>query len=1482
MAQDGILVSAGRCGNPAGEGEFLSNLAHWGGGRYYQVDDRFELPDITFKRPRLRPISPVVFQAERVRLGDDPLAASLAPASWPEVTQFVRTPAKPTADVLLSTAGGDPLLARWRYGAGWVATLSLAPGTPAALPLESSPQFGPMLRTLLQTIAPAPDPLRVRPILRPAGLEVAVDAARPDASITLPIDVTVRSGERVVRSSQVQPTAVGRWNVLFPDVPAGTYRLDAAVVQPNGSPAPLAGSAAVAVPTPRAFSRFTPDTDLLAALATPPPVDPGPASPVVPVASGPIRELWIPLALLALVFFLLHVAARRWPHRSAERVKVQATAPPTRAAPPVAAVASIALLLGVVPSARGVVPTTSPATQPASMQERIQAELVRTGDVQSLADELARQHPADPAARQQWTADRAALAWEQGNLPEEIRLLQALAAARPDDPDVLRQLATADEMAGDVQGAEQNWRRILSMHPPRAMADDARLRLAALLLDQGQTKPGVDLLAQTRTDDPLRWSAGIVATLYGQDALAAQLLPAPAAKSPYDASADRLADILGAEADLRLGRAAAAQAAFARARKASPDLADQRYLAEREVAAARQAGTADALAGRWVDEGDRLPIACVAPLASLLRDAGQVDRLLAWWSLLAASPQADHRDAALASDVSDEIVGAAADAHRGADAQAVAGKVLDRNPQSLAALDSAARVALNLDDPATADALLNRRVGTAEEADELRSLGNLAASLGRQTVAERCARLLEAMGGDDAVSGLLLRASLLGHRADVPGQVKLLQQAARAVVDPGQAQAVATALDAAGEGPSAITLLQRITTPGAPSARSDAIEDPLDQLAWLLEKAGRVGEAVAVWQRLWHAADTPAGRVQAERHLIKLAVRSGTLSQLRDQAAARLRGEHPTAADLSLRVDADVQAGDVAGAVDAINASPVAGTATDRLQAIADVELRSTRLAEAEAALQRLSAAQANDPAARRITLERIAEVELSLRRPDLARQAIDAAAQDQDSATAASLLAGILSRSARPASASREYRRAIAAGGGTSDANQWLLWAQAMIRAGQRDAAVARLQLLCVDAARAGNDSLLGIGVDGLLNLDAPVEALRPVRRLVMLRVAARPQQRLPGQLLSDLSGQLGDAALGRRATEVSLAAETEERSDTLRSLIDASRSAGQTEAARDYSQRLLALGEDLPPSLFLDLGEQFLAGGQDDAAIRAFARATEVTTDDVVCRRAAALLERADRPSAAARLLAPLAARLPGDVALQDELAGCYESNREEARAESLYTAALQVGLKRIAVDAGVSSADGGGGPKPKAPRPVRAMPRPAPLVKVEVTAPDPLPDDIRLPLQGALTCAGDDAQRDAVLQAVLRCADERLSAVAAPAPGAPSAGVTPPPDVLLAAAVLRAASFSAAKPDVADEFDRRLLQRWPTATPLRQTLVQTRLWWGLYDRATSFVAGDQPRPPPSVGTAASAAADAAGGAGLVGQHAPGRRVASPRAGR
>ncbi len=118
MAESKITVSTVAVGNGA-DRELLANIANWGHGRTYYLEDPAAVPQIfteetelaTGKTLREESFKPVVKKTVEAFKGID---FNTAPA----LLGYVATKSKETSEVLLESKRKDPILARWQYGLG--------------------------------------------------------------------------------------------------------------------------------------------------------------------------------------------------------------------------------------------------------------------------------------------------------------------------------------------------------------------------------------------------------------------------------------------------------------------------------------------------------------------------------------------------------------------------------------------------------------------------------------------------------------------------------------------------------------------------------------------------------------------------------------------------------------------------------------------------------------------------------------------------------------------------------------------------------------------------------------------------------------------------------------------------------------------------------------------------------------------------------------------------------------------------------------------------------------------------------------------------------------------------------------------------------------------------------------------------------------------------------------------------------------------
>jgi hypothetical protein len=124
MSRARITVSTVALGGGS-DNVLLGKIADWGKGRRYYLTDASRVPEVftdeteraTGTTLREQPFAPIVKKDVRAFKGVDFSAAPL-------LRGYVATRAKDASEVLLESARGDPILARWQYGLGRTAAFT--------------------------------------------------------------------------------------------------------------------------------------------------------------------------------------------------------------------------------------------------------------------------------------------------------------------------------------------------------------------------------------------------------------------------------------------------------------------------------------------------------------------------------------------------------------------------------------------------------------------------------------------------------------------------------------------------------------------------------------------------------------------------------------------------------------------------------------------------------------------------------------------------------------------------------------------------------------------------------------------------------------------------------------------------------------------------------------------------------------------------------------------------------------------------------------------------------------------------------------------------------------------------------------------------------------------------------------------------------------------------------------------------------------
>ena len=124
MSASDITVSSVAVGQEA-DRELLGNIATWGRGRSYFIQDAERVPRIFIQETQIASQSTLVEEAvETTVITSIEAFTDVDLDAAPPLRGYVRTLAKETAEVLIQSESENPLLARWRYGLGRTAAFT--------------------------------------------------------------------------------------------------------------------------------------------------------------------------------------------------------------------------------------------------------------------------------------------------------------------------------------------------------------------------------------------------------------------------------------------------------------------------------------------------------------------------------------------------------------------------------------------------------------------------------------------------------------------------------------------------------------------------------------------------------------------------------------------------------------------------------------------------------------------------------------------------------------------------------------------------------------------------------------------------------------------------------------------------------------------------------------------------------------------------------------------------------------------------------------------------------------------------------------------------------------------------------------------------------------------------------------------------------------------------------------------------------------
>lgn len=336
MAKNNITLSVVGAGE--GSGAILKELADKGGGRYYPAEDVQAVPDI-FLRETVRlvgsyyveqPFKPLVVK-------QSPILRGLPVEELPQLLGYNGTTAKPSAEVILKSPRGDPVLAQWQYGLGHA--IAWTPDVKGRWATDwvkwpTFPQFaGQMVSWALPQDTSQGLQARFDPVAgsSSASQDVAVRIESTDptgaprnflvTSVTLTATVPLGTSQPIGRDFTASMTAPGLYSAVAKDLQQGTYAVRVDQHEPSTGKLVTSQETGVVVPYPSEYRLIDDQASLskallgdLAQLGGGRQLDMAQPASVWThdIAAQPQRvPLWPWLLTLAILLFPLDVAIRR-------------------------------------------------------------------------------------------------------------------------------------------------------------------------------------------------------------------------------------------------------------------------------------------------------------------------------------------------------------------------------------------------------------------------------------------------------------------------------------------------------------------------------------------------------------------------------------------------------------------------------------------------------------------------------------------------------------------------------------------------------------------------------------------------------------------------------------------------------------------------------------------------------------------------------------------------------------------------------------------------------------------------------------------------------------------------------------------------------------------------------------------------------------------------------------------------------------------
>ena len=1298
MSGEGINVSTVLAGGGY-HSEFLVNIANWGKGRFYNVPNRFNLPEILLKQPSTTKLP-------AYRPGSHAVDARGGTGWWgdvdmskaPNLAGYVESKPRVGSQVLLETAKEKhPILTTWRYGLGRVTTLTTEPLGKGTQPWQAWDEYSQALSRILQrSAADARDPFQFN--VENDGGKVIVHAIgqKSRSKMTtqnMPVAKVADSDETLnfIRRSP------DRFVAFLPAPPKGQSMR----IQTSSSATPLRQQhLVVASPTveethvdPQASidlgkladvaggQRFSLTSDWINA----------------PTSIPTGRTFWSPASWLfglSLLLFLVEIVWRRLPAPNASRVTVAATfliaclTVGQQSFAQDAAASNIRLNEQLATEANSLInDSIENGVDRSKVDQLFRSVTTSDGSVEKLLPWLAESRSDINQRRGQVVAEiEVHVASRRGDLKRAANVLTELLTVktlRDQRTDLQIWHAKLHDALGDVAEARKLYESLADQKLSDREQQTVRLRLALIgLIDSNKKSAGAKPLiemAENSEDLAFRNRAAIVLAVQGQPAEAIKLFSIQGEGTARFRSASRVTEwaIRAKDREKAITAAwdAVNSAQLKRDRNYALALLVESYRLKENTEGLEQ------LVNELTQKNDsNEPMADETRLVwiSLLRELGRYDDAIKLFRSTV------NHETGFTIEMRRELL--EMEGESGNEERMIQSyhELIQSEPNEMTWRSGLTQILLEKGLDAEARALWTNFVNESTNATTLlhsaKTLGEFGIDDLAQATIERMVQLKANEG-----QALLYWADLQQRR----GNIDVAEQTLNRIQSMDGADNVraelAGAFERIGRQDKAIEVNEAIR-----ASRETVAEDLELRLAWLYSEVGDEEKAQQQWLELWRKVKSIPRRRYIEDRLMTVASRLGTLADIAIELEEKLADGAADAKEAGLLIRIYSRVNDSVAATE-ISQEYMAKSGKNQVEQLQE----KGRIYQVchdywnyEKVIEQLIEV---DPAGKTEYLRQLA---LSMLERGKAQEARDVlmtlrTADDGKDSIGGEFEAGVLSLVGMKAEAAGAYRKGIAAH--PDRIESYLLLANLLKDMGETNRAVGMFQFLAENAQR---DDLFTIAIDGLLNMGSDSNVMQWARRITLERLAEREDKNYLYQLLSDLSSEVRNKSGQILALENSLAVSGTRRLSVLRECMELSsklRGGAYSSNSRRgpsnkgnqpffaFGRRLIGLGELLPPEVFLDLGQAFLADGNSASAERTFGMARNLADPRAYQREVALIFEKAGKTPEALERYDKLLRTSPSDVSLIARVATLNEKERNYEIAYRFYQRGLNLLLSQ-----------------------------------------------------------------------------------------------------------------------------------------------------------------------------------------------------------